>query len=91
MYGGKTKQISKHLKGYTGPYPYQMLNDARFTLMKGIEMKDTVIWARIRSKTGILENRLREAGFQGWGEASTYFSHADLLEENVTEGRYQPR
>lgn len=62
---------------YNGPYDRKMLEEARQSLLQIIDGQDTIIWKRIRMKTGICENGERHVN-PGWGEASTAFSHAHL-------------
>lgn len=82
-FGRCRKRSSGFIHGYKGPFSTQALEVAKHELLTVVENMDTIIWRRIRTKTGIYENGERYEGFSGWGQASRNFSHANLNKANV--------
>lgn len=74
------------LRNYKGPYDHASLSHARDQLCSSIErMQDSAVWCRIQRKTDVNIYGYQDLS-DGFGEASTVFSHAGLPENQPEQG-----
>ena len=88
-YGG-IRNPSHRLTNYYGPYPQITLESARFELLKLIDMREGHGYNNLKMKLGIYPDGTRDVNFDGWGDASDYFSCSGEPEEYLQDFEFDP-
>ena len=81
---------SSRITNYYGPYPKMLLESARFELLKLIDMREGYGYDKLKLKLGIYQDGSRDVDFDGWGDASDYFSCSGEPEEYLQDFDFDP-
>ena len=87
---GRMKNPSHRLTNYHGPYPQIVLESARFELLKLIDMREGHGYNKLKMKCGIYPDGSRDVDFDGWGDASDYFSCSGEPEKYLQDFDFDP-
>ena len=67
-----------------------LLESARFELLKLIDMREGYGYDKLKLKLGIYQDGSRDVDFDGWGDASDYFSCSGEPEEYLQDFDFDP-
>ena len=88
---GSVMPISHKLNNYYGPYPRFMLENARLELLKMLDLREGYAYNRLKMKCGIHADGRRDTNYEGWGDASDYFSSSGSSEYFSEPAAFAPR